>query len=516
MLDSGNDPVAVTRFGAVRGAWRGSATPRSAAFLGIPYAQAPMGELRFAAPRPPAPWQGERDGKHPGPTAQRFPFAEVTTIPEPSTPGDEVLNLNVFTPAPGDPEALLPVLVWIHGGGYFAGCQNSPWYDGAAFNRDGIVTVSIGYRLGVEGWLHVDGAPDNRGALDWLAALRWVQENIQAFGGDPSRVAVAGQSAGGGAVLTLLSMPASTGLFHRALAMSGAIGAFGSTAEAATLSGEFTALTGLPATVEAMSSMSVEALDAATRGLVAANKEITRLRLAPFVDGDVIPYPPLEAFGRGIGADVSLVLGFTRDEFNFLGASTAPDLPDQALRAVLVGLGMRPDAAAQVVAHHHGRAGEVVGQAITDVTFRCTGSQVADRRVRAASGGAARTSPAAGGAARTSPVATLERPAATWLYEFDWAPASGRMPGLACHCDDLPFWWDGLDREGVAAAIGPRPPQRLADRMHQAAVAFVTSGDPGWARYNLEHRSVQIWDEIPELRLDPLHDLRRQWEGPGA
>src|SRR6185437_13660526 len=143
----------------------------SAAFLGIPFAEPPVGELRFAAPEPHRPWEGVRDAGEPGATPQRKALAEITLIPEPSYPGESTLNVDVFTPRPGDPEAKLPVLVYIHGGGYVAGSPASPWYDGAAFNRDGIVTVSVSYRLGFDGFGWIEDAPANRGILDWILAL---------------------------------------------------------------------------------------------------------------------------------------------------------------------------------------------------------------------------------------------------------------------------------------------------------------------------------------------------------
>ncbi|MFF3332942.1 carboxylesterase family protein [Streptomyces sp. NPDC002888] len=195
------NPQATTAHGPVRGERRADGSLR---FLGIPYARPPVGELRFAAPLPPEPWTEPLDATAYGPTAQRRPITEITTVPEPTVPGEGVLNLNVFTPDTA-PETLLPVLVWIQGGGYVAGSAASPWYDGSAFNRDGVVVVSVGYRLGIEGFLHLDGAPDNRGVLDWIAALEWVRDNIAGFGGDPDKVTIAGQSAGGGAVLTLLA-----------------------------------------------------------------------------------------------------------------------------------------------------------------------------------------------------------------------------------------------------------------------------------------------------------------------
>jgi para-nitrobenzyl esterase len=133
------DPIVAIAPGRVRGVWRDG----SAAFLGIPFAQAPVGELRFAAPVPPEPWDGVRDAVEYGATAKRENPGESTLIPEPAIAGDATLNVNVFTPTPGDADAALPVLVYIHGGGFTEGSPASPWYDGAAFNRDGVVTVTV-------------------------------------------------------------------------------------------------------------------------------------------------------------------------------------------------------------------------------------------------------------------------------------------------------------------------------------------------------------------------------------
>ncbi|WP_415504732.1 carboxylesterase family protein, partial [Actinomyces slackii] len=208
--------------GSVRGLWRDvshagrrARFTRSAAFYGIPYAQAPVGRRRLMAPVRAETWSGELDATVPGPTPQRESAFEDPAIPEPTMLGQGILNLNVFTPAPGR-EAGLPVYVWIHGGGWISGSHNSPWYDGAAFNRDGVVTVSVAYRLGFEGYGWVEGsdAPDNRGVLDQVMALEWVRENIASFGGDPSRVTVGGQSAGGGNAMILLGVPRAAGLLH--------------------------------------------------------------------------------------------------------------------------------------------------------------------------------------------------------------------------------------------------------------------------------------------------------------
>lgn len=196
--------------GRVRGAGLGDVVR----FYGIPYAEDPVGDLRFAAPARREPWAGVRDATRPAATAQRLRFDPDPAIPEPIVAGSDILHVDVWAPAEGGPH---PVLVWIHGGGWESGSSHQPWFDGSTFARRGIVVVSVGYRLGVEGFTPFPDAPDNRGLLDWIAALEWVRDEIAAFGGDPGRVTVSGQSAGGGAVLCLLGSPPAAGLFRAAM-----------------------------------------------------------------------------------------------------------------------------------------------------------------------------------------------------------------------------------------------------------------------------------------------------------
>lgn len=477
-------PLVTTTRGPVRGERRADGSVR---FLGIPYAQPPVDDLRFAAPVPPEPWTEPLDATAYGPTAQRRPFAEVTTIPEPSIPGAGVLNLNVFTPDP-DPEAgLLPVLVWIHGGGYVAGSAASPWYDGSAFNRDGIVLVSLGYRLGIEGFLHLEGAPDNRGVRDWIAALEWVRDNIARFGGDPAKVTVAGQSAGGGAVQTLLAVPAAHGLFRAALSVSGAVMRPDGPEVARAAARLFTARTGVPATAAALRDLGDdELLDLQDRlGEPGPDREglPAMLSLAPFADGELIPEPVLDALTDGdAGADVPLMLGFTAHEFN---AIPAPG-PDGPPVPVLLGtVGLAPDRVeAFTTAYATAGPDRLFGQALTDATFRAPSLALADAR------------------------AARERP--TWLYEFAWESPVEKM---AFHCLDLPYAFDLLDAEGVTAAAGDAPPQALADAMHRAWVSFVRDQDPGesWPRYTAGHRATMVWDTEPRVERDPLRQVREIW-----
>lgn len=473
-------PVVATAAGQVRGFWRGE----SAAFLGIPFAEAPVGELRFAAPVPKAPWEGVFDATAMGATPQRGGDGGVSLIPEPSVKGKSTLNVNVFTPAP-DAHAALPVLVYIHGGGFFSGSAASPWYDGAAFNRDGVVTVTISYRLGFQGFGHIEGAPSNRGVRDWLLALEWVQKNIAAFGGDPSRVTIAGQSAGGGAVLALLGMPAAQHLFAAAWCMSGA------TADvpphrAREIGMRLAELAGVTPDVEGFGSLTdgrinhlrEDASRPANGSPLAGIKALfgQGLSVGPMIDGDLMTRTTVEALAAGIGADKPLVLGATDDEFTMVTDSMKSRLrfvPSWILLLVLGLKGARRRAyvAANRNVKRKGTAA-LVGRYGTDRLFR---SLVA--RVAAVRGAAGREE-------------AVRAPASTWVYQFSWvSPAKG----WACHCLDVPFFFDCLHAERVPALAGENPPAALAGAVHGAAASFVRTGDPGWPAWSNDPGTTRIF-----------------------
>ncbi|WQB70962.1 carboxylesterase family protein [Microbacterium invictum] len=458
-----SDAVITLSLGVVRGRWRGEPGDpgSSAAFLGIPFAEPPVGDRRFSDPVPVSPWDGMRDATACGATAQRGDTG-ITLIPEPSVEGDSTLNVNVFTPLPGDTDAALPVMVYIHGGGFTSGSPASPWYDGRAFTRDGVVTVTVSYRLGFDGFGQIPGAPSNRGVRDWLAALEWVQEHIRAFGGDPSRVTIAGQSAGGGGVLTLLGMPSAQHLFHAAWALSPALGDIPS-ALAGERSRRLAALAGVPATLEGFRSVSEERLLAlqqdaakkASRDPLAPLTGILRdgLPWGPVIDGDLIPRPTIASLAAGVGADKALVVGATDDEFTMMTDALRVPLrlvpPAPLLRRI--GVDRRvvgPYLAANRPQRRKGGAA-VVGRYISDSIFRSTVVRAAEAR----------------GAADT------------WVYAFSW-PSPTRTWSL--HCLDVPFWFDALDLDGVSAIAGDDPPRTLADAVHGSAVALIRDRDPGW------------------------------------
>jgi para-nitrobenzyl esterase len=489
------DVIAQTAQGRLRGVRDGQALR----FLGIPYAQSPVTAGRFAAPVPHGRWDGTRDALTYGATSPQ-PDRGVTLIPEPIITGDNELNLNVFTADLG--AAGLPVLVWIHGGGFFGGCNASPWYRGGPFARDGVVLVSINYRLGAEGFLEVPGAPANRAVRDWVRALEWVQENIAAFGGDPGRVTIAGQSAGGAACATLLGVPAARGLFRAAVCMSGGT-ALRQTADdvrdvAARMAGHLgvsvlsrAVLEELPAETILAAQEAVMAMGAGAVGGQQDGAAVTdllsggiRLPWAPWTDGKVVTEDPVQAAASSRHSGVSLLVGATAHEFN-MAWMTAEWITADMVTGGLAQAGVPAALADAYLDRADRRPCGAVGQAITDRVFRVPAQQVA--AAKADAGGAA------------------------YVYDFRWASAAGPLAGLAFHCLDVPFVFDTLSEQGVREVAGPAPPASLAADMHGAWVRFVTDGDPGWERYETSSRQLMVFAVLSEVREDPLRWERTAW-----
>lgn len=444
-------------------------------FLGIPYAEDPVGDLRFTAPVPRAPWAGVRDCTRPAATAQRLRFDPHPAIPEPIVPGTDILHVDVWAPAEGTDRlggsgergTGHPVMVWIHGGGWESGSSHQPWFDGGSFARQGIVVVSVGYRLGVEGFTSLPDAPDNRGVRDWIAALEWVRDEIGAFGGDPGRVTVAGQSAGGGAVLTLLTSPLAKGLVHGAIAASPA------------LLRSPAAPTPKGATAEALATGGRGAVDEFHRRLRKDNP--FKLPFRPRIGDEAVPVPLLEAMADGAGAEVPLLTGSTATEFTGVvetipGPALVPGaaLALRAQQMPIKGLGAL---ARQSVGRPIRRS---VAAAIDAASFHSTVLGVAE--TRAATG------------------------ARTWVYDFRWAAGRG-----AVHCSDLPFFWNVPHAENVVDFLGAQPPAELVDAMHASWVDFVTAADPGHPAYEPPTRRVRVWDDPASVADDGLARVRAVW-----
>jgi para-nitrobenzyl esterase len=461
-------PLAETDAGRVRGIYRRRDGVSYKAFYGIPYAEAPVGRLTFEAPVPRARWAGIRPAREPGPTPLRQPAVGPALVPEPTYPGESILNVNVFAPAE-DAASQLPVLVWFHGGGFVSGSSSSPWYEGGAFARDGVVMVSVSYRLGFVGFGLLEDAPANRAVLDWLLALDWVQRNIARFGGDPTRVTIAGQSAGAAAVTTILGLPQAQHLFASVFALSGAV-MEDDESEAMDVTARLARRVGVAPTSEGFRSLSARRLHDVDSTLIeevrrrpghdALQDMVARPRVVgPVIDGTVLVRSTLDSLRAGVGAGKPVVLGATQDEFDPV---VSPGILPPDSGAALRHLGMSPELVQKYVSEVDGGSEVVAGR------------YVSDRLVRAP---LIRTARARG----SSP---------TWLYRFAWpSPAwSG-----AIHCVDLPFFFDNAHDAAAVPLLGDSYPPRLATQYHGAAVALATQGSPGWRRWSEEEPGGHVF-----------------------
>ncbi|MEJ7583198.1 MAG: carboxylesterase/lipase family protein [Acidimicrobiales bacterium] len=472
--------------------------------------RAPGRALRFAPPEPAVAWTDVLEADRFAPVASQNPsMLEQMLGGDEAAWSEDCLYLNVFTPACDG--GARPVMVWIHGGGFLTGTGSIPWYDGTGLARRDAVIVTVNYRLGVFGFLHLeDIAPGfdqagNAGLLDQVAALEWVRDNIAAFGGDPANVTVFGESAGAMSIATLLAMPAAKGLFRRAILESGA-GAHVHDADTATKMTEaFLAELG----VDAAEAAALRELPAAD--LLAAQSRFTRtvpfqqgLPLQPVVDGRVLPERPTRAVAAGSAADVDLLIGTTLEEmkmFLLMEPSLAEMDEDRAGTSsdtIFVPKGRAEGEA--LATYRRGRpedsAADIWSAILTDRTFRMPAVRLVE--------------------------AQLAQRADVWMYLFAYrSPAFGGALG-SCHALEIPFVWDNLDARGAEVFAGPptAATRELARRMADAWVAFARDGVPaapdlpGWPRYDTDRRAT-LWLEPERVEVveDPMADERRLWQG---
>ncbi|KAF4408523.1 carboxylesterase/lipase family protein [Streptomyces lycii] len=490
------EPVVTTAQGAVRGLRRGG----TEAFRNIPYAAPPRGARRFAPPQPHEPWDGIRDATAPGPTAPQSE-RKLGSIDMSAyfgtgwVRGEDYLTVNVFAPAAAGGDR--PVMVFVHGGGFVAGSTRSALHDGSAFARDGVVLVTLNYRLGIPGFLDIPGAPANRGLLDVVAALRWVQENIAAFGGDPHNVTLFGQSAGATIVGGVLAAPEATGLFRRAIVQSGSgLGAF-TTGQAARVTEAAAEYLGAEPHADAFTKISDERLvEAASRlagiDLHTGTHHDPLIGLSPF--SLVLDTQPAVSVAAGLSAGVDLLIGTNAEEGNLYlvpvdryAGSTAGDVHDAAARA-------HPRPAQLVETYRKSRPGASFGELRSAI--------MGDALFGAGSWALA-------GAHAAHPES------ATFGYEFAWrSRALGGQLGAA-HAVELPFVFDLAhlpQLHGPAALLGPdAPPAELAARMHEAWIRFAGTGDPGWDAYDTGRRATMRIDTEWTQADDPRSRERRAW-----
>ncbi|MGD6756429.1 carboxylesterase/lipase family protein [Streptomyces sp. BH105] len=483
------------RVRTVEGVVQGRRRQGHAVFRGIPYAQPPVGALRFDAPAPPLPWSGTRQATEFGPTV---PMSLPVDTGPPQ--GTDWLTLDVGTPDPG--AAGLPVLVWLPVGGYVSAASSDPMYDPAALSEAGIVVVTINCRVGAEGFAFLDDAPPNRGFLDQIAALEWVRRNIAAFGGDPDRVTVGGTSAGAGSVAALLTMKRARGLFRRAIAHS--VPGLHSTPELArqvtTTFGDRLGVTAPTAAVwRDIDPWRLAAeLTSFNAGLHAHRERWGRLTesgtsLCPVVDGEVLPETPWPALSEGRARGTELLVGHARDEFRFFSVISGRrgTFTEQEACAALDLLAPQPHGAERYRAEFpQADAEELLETVYSDALFRMPSQQLAE--ANAAAGGT------------------------SYLFELSWAaPALGGALG-ACHSLDIPLAFGTLDSPVGTQLIGDDPtPEALAlsEEFRDAWVRFVTTGDAGWPAHRSDRLLARVLDAESATLPYPEQASRRIWEG---
>ena len=435
------------------------------AFLGLPYAAPPIGDLRWKAPEPAAHWKGERDATKYGAHCVQTPFEDMSF--QDAGASEECLYLNVFTPADAKGSSKLPVMFWIHGGGYFSGSASEPRHNGDFLPGKGVVLVTINYRLGVFGFLATEelmredgGSAGNYGLMDMIAALQWVKGNIAKFGGDAENVTIFGESAGSFAVSTLMASPMAQGLFARAIGESG--GALGDGLGGKTVAQQAPAGDEWAQSLGAKSLAALRAIPADT--ILQASHKSGAQRFSQIIDGKVLREPVAATYAEGKQAHVPLLAGWNRDEGNMEAAKGMTVAQWQSQAATSFG-----DRAAEFLELYPGTDDEQAARSSIDYsgdTFIAFGTwKWLEAQVK-----------------------TGESP--VYRYHFELAAPPGKFEPVssAFHSDDIEYVFGTLDTR--PGAVWRDEDRKLSELMMNYWTNFARTGDPNgtgmpeWPRYD--------------------------------
>lgn len=482
-------------------------------FRGIPFARPPIGSLRFRAPEPAEPWAGVRPARTFGPSSLQPRSALATnTVPEPL--GEDCLYLNVYTPAAD--AARRPVFFWIHGGAFIVGSGGEALYDGGRLaERGDVVVVTVNYRLGALGFSHWTadersrlGVTSNAGSLDQVAALRWVRDNIAAFGGDPECVTIAGESAGAYSVAVLLGMPVARGLFQRAITQSGARLTRHAGDPLRTTLELRRALGASEQRLESLWDLPAERILASQQAVASIGDTGVAAPFAPVFDGDTLPLPLQEALPRGETAKVPLLIGTNRDELNlFMGPALKrldePIADDSLIERLRAAIPSATELQLRALFAAYTRTREarklpsspraILLAISSDALWRVPSARFAE--------------------------AYLARQPRVYQYLFTYESPAMRGALRSCHGLELPFVFGTLDAPGQAQFAGVGEPLlHLSKRMMDSWLAFTRTGDPSvdgehqrWPAYELESRPMMVFDLQTRLQYGPDEDERVLW-----
>lgn len=470
------------------------------AFYGVPYGASTAGVNRFKKAGPVTPWSGVRDATAmgnrcpQGPSGPGGPTVEVFSLDRKETMGEDCLSINVFTPATSGSKR--SVMVWLHGGGYSSGSASWLLYDGSNLAQsEDVVVVTVNHRLNVFGHLYLqelggDAYADsgNVGMLDIISVLEWVRDNIENFGGDPDSVTIFGQSGGAGKVSTLLGLPAAQGLFHKAIAMSGAALAATPAATATDTAERVLAALGI-------AKNNLQALhQVPMQRLLDVSLITPGLTFSPVLDGSNIPGNPFTPGAPAMSANVPLMMGTTEHEANFF-PTTPLEAMDEAtvLKQIKSNLNANDKRAGELLAlYRTGRPDrsnvELLQIMISDYGLRSGVITQAERKAD-------------------------QKAAPIYMYYFTWQ--SPVRDGLlrAYHCLDIPFAFNNVDVCAAMTGAGQER-YRLASRMSKAFANFARTGNPAhadlpqWPVFDTETRATMVMNDNPQLINDPYSKER--------